>query len=277
VGYYHDDAPGTFYIRARMYEPVTGRWMSRDPISAGFNLYRYCTNSLTIDPTGLAEQEVGEITGMAFVTSADKIPKLNLDPAITFENRQNVIFNLNAPGPIHNGNKREIHNVHWVIFRGKNMDDVEIKRYRTGTFTYNEFPVDEGNTQVPAPVNGKELVTPDLEYLDKGRMGGGQWGIANIEWCKLVNQGYIAVADAPGTNRDTIPFELLPIDYKWHFLLVAKSETTGDELARIMYDVHIAGLFVEGQFRDLKGEQNGVNEATLKLWWVKNKKKVVFP
>jgi RHS repeat-associated protein len=30
VGYYWDDATTTFYIRARVYEPVVGRWMSRD-------------------------------------------------------------------------------------------------------------------------------------------------------------------------------------------------------------------------------------------------------
>ncbi|MCL4202821.1 MAG: hypothetical protein KJ000_10010 [Pirellulaceae bacterium] len=32
VGYYWDEATGTFYIRARVYDPVTGRWMSQDPL-----------------------------------------------------------------------------------------------------------------------------------------------------------------------------------------------------------------------------------------------------
>jgi RHS repeat-associated protein len=32
VGYYWDEGSGTFYIRARMYEPVVGRWMSQDPL-----------------------------------------------------------------------------------------------------------------------------------------------------------------------------------------------------------------------------------------------------
>jgi RHS repeat-associated protein len=31
-GYYWDDVTGTFYIRARAYEPVTGRWTSQDPL-----------------------------------------------------------------------------------------------------------------------------------------------------------------------------------------------------------------------------------------------------
>jgi RHS repeat-associated protein len=49
---------GIYYYRARYYDPMTGRFMSRDPIgfSAGdVNLYRYINNSPTnlIDPIGL--------------------------------------------------------------------------------------------------------------------------------------------------------------------------------------------------------------------------------
>jgi RHS repeat-associated protein len=32
VGYYWDERTGTFYIRARVYEPESGRWMSQDPL-----------------------------------------------------------------------------------------------------------------------------------------------------------------------------------------------------------------------------------------------------
>ncbi|MCL4202819.1 MAG: hypothetical protein KJ000_10000 [Pirellulaceae bacterium] len=55
VGYYWDESNGRFYIRARVYEPVIGRWMSQDPVTHGVNLYPYASNSpLTLtDPTGL--------------------------------------------------------------------------------------------------------------------------------------------------------------------------------------------------------------------------------
>jgi len=41
VGYYWDEIQGAFYIRARVYDPVTGRWMSQDPLgfADGLNLY----------------------------------------------------------------------------------------------------------------------------------------------------------------------------------------------------------------------------------------------
>ncbi len=50
-------ATGLYYFRARWYDPVTGRWLSKDPIgiSGGINLYVYCSNDPVNfrDPWGL--------------------------------------------------------------------------------------------------------------------------------------------------------------------------------------------------------------------------------
>ena len=50
-------ATGLYYFRARWYEPVTGRWLSKDPIgiSGGLNQYVAFENNpiIYIDPTGL--------------------------------------------------------------------------------------------------------------------------------------------------------------------------------------------------------------------------------
>jgi RHS repeat-associated protein len=80
VGYYWDQGTGTFYIRARVYEPVIGRWMSQDPlwyplvISSSsvkrtsisvfrliINLYRYVLLRPLglIDPSGLDQVSPG--------------------------------------------------------------------------------------------------------------------------------------------------------------------------------------------------------------------------
>lgn len=58
VGYY-SDKPSRVYVRARHYQPQTGRWLSRDPIGfvgGGWNLYRYVENNAVskFDPSGLA-------------------------------------------------------------------------------------------------------------------------------------------------------------------------------------------------------------------------------
>ena len=55
VGYYWDDETGTFYIRARVYEPVTGRWMSQDPLGLidGLNLYSASFVPNGMDPSGM--------------------------------------------------------------------------------------------------------------------------------------------------------------------------------------------------------------------------------
>ena len=56
VGYYWDEGLGTFYIRARVYEPMTGLWLSKDPASAlGQETYKYARNNpvFLADPFGL--------------------------------------------------------------------------------------------------------------------------------------------------------------------------------------------------------------------------------
>ena len=50
---------GLYYFRARWYDPVTGRWLSKDPIgiSGGLNQYVFCGNNPVNarDPLGLCE------------------------------------------------------------------------------------------------------------------------------------------------------------------------------------------------------------------------------
>jgi RHS repeat-associated protein len=52
-------ATGLYYFRARWYDPVTGRWLSNDPIgiSGGLNQYGFCDNDPLnlVDRFGLAE------------------------------------------------------------------------------------------------------------------------------------------------------------------------------------------------------------------------------
>lgn len=76
-GEYYDTETGTVYLRARYYNPVTGRFISRDsyvgrigaPLS--LNLYTYCTNNPIVlaDPSGhigiLTALAIGAIIGAA--------------------------------------------------------------------------------------------------------------------------------------------------------------------------------------------------------------------
>ncbi len=55
AGEYTDEETGNIYLRARYYDPSTGRFLSEDPIKDGDNWYTYAGNNpvLYIDPWGL--------------------------------------------------------------------------------------------------------------------------------------------------------------------------------------------------------------------------------
>ncbi len=54
-GEYADAESGLIYLRARMYDPVTGRFLTEDPAHDGDNWYVYCSNNpiVFVDPLGL--------------------------------------------------------------------------------------------------------------------------------------------------------------------------------------------------------------------------------
>ena len=55
-GQYYDFETGNYYMRARYYNPHTGRFITEDPIKDGLNWYAYCGNNPVnlVDPSGLS-------------------------------------------------------------------------------------------------------------------------------------------------------------------------------------------------------------------------------
>jgi len=77
AGYQYDSETGLYYLNARMYDPVTARFMQEDTFTGdrndplSLNLYTYCHNEplMYSDPTGHKEKEDEEIywpSGMPF-------------------------------------------------------------------------------------------------------------------------------------------------------------------------------------------------------------------
>jgi len=62
VGYYWDEETQDYYVRARYYQPQSGRWMTQDPLmfADGVNLYLAYFVPNGIDPNGMAGTGVND-------------------------------------------------------------------------------------------------------------------------------------------------------------------------------------------------------------------------
>jgi len=69
LGHPSDDETGLIYMRARYYDPVTGRFVSEDPVKKGINWFVYCANNPVnkVDPDGKDDDptqgEMGALLG----------------------------------------------------------------------------------------------------------------------------------------------------------------------------------------------------------------------
>jgi RHS repeat-associated protein len=79
---------GFYYMRARYYDPVIGRFVSEDPIGfdgGDVNLYAYVQNNPVngIDPTGLINLLAGGGVSLAGITGADASSGIVINPGLS--------------------------------------------------------------------------------------------------------------------------------------------------------------------------------------------------
>ena len=63
AGEYYDTETGTYYLRARYYDPAIGRFAQEDPARHSTNWYLYCYSNPVryVDPIGIKGMEVHRI------------------------------------------------------------------------------------------------------------------------------------------------------------------------------------------------------------------------
>ena len=101
-GEYYDTETGTIYLRARYYNPTTGRFISRDSYAGknedplSFNLYTYCHNNpiLYFDPSGRFLVPIVIDTNNYLENNNEQ----NTEVQIIEETNKNIFFVYNNPG-----------------------------------------------------------------------------------------------------------------------------------------------------------------------------------
>ena len=69
AGEYTDSETGMIYLRARMYDPSIGRFITEDPIRDGLNWYAYCGNN----PVNRVD-----VGGRAYATAVDSYKNISM-------------------------------------------------------------------------------------------------------------------------------------------------------------------------------------------------------
>jgi RHS repeat-associated protein len=90
TGREQDAETGLYYYRARYYDPITGRFLSEDPIRSGINYYTYAYNNPINynDPTGECPWCIGAAIGGV----AGAIQAANSGGGWTWNNAQGIAY-----------------------------------------------------------------------------------------------------------------------------------------------------------------------------------------
>ena len=124
AGYQYDEETGLYYLNARMYDPITARFMQEDTYRGDpndpltLNLYTYCANNPLIysDPSGHMFVEGTEIGGHVKASEADYDEKAT---KVILENRQAIVkaadeFNVDAQTIAASIYTEQSLNVNWI-------------------------------------------------------------------------------------------------------------------------------------------------------------------
>ncbi len=166
AGEYHDSETGSIYLRARYYNPSTGRFITVDPIKDGTNWYVYCSNNpiMFVDPWGLkiiikgTEEEVEAIFNDLSTLTDDT---LSLKPVENEDNKYEVVIDEKNEGEHPDGTKL----VRRLI---ENPDGTPNEK--TCTIRYDS---NEQNSHTPSGENSRVVYNPyDLSRYTKNLQTG---------------------------------------------------------------------------------------------------------
>ena len=169
TGQQYDDATGQYYLRARYYNPVLGRFMQEDTYQGdGLNLYAYCKNNPVTyyDSSGYCGENSGIIAGDGEKTNFD-----------------NEILRNGFEWNEYLKEKYGADNVHWKI---SSVDDIFSDPTRLKGYTADELQKILGNDWTRgiygSSGGGWKLMKGDISVFyhpGGGKHGGSYYGISS--------------------------------------------------------------------------------------------------
>ena len=174
TGQQYDDVTGQYYLRARYYNPVAGRFMQEDVYQGdGLNLYAYCGNNPVVyyDPSGYASTSTGKACP----------PKGKISESVDESGTSSVKTDFYVKP---NGEIVPATGYRYMPAEASYMESLkntmEIPANPSGTYiTFDKFDVPTpGRLQVPhdASIRGS---FDTLQIIDDIRVPNGKWGQAS--------------------------------------------------------------------------------------------------
>ncbi len=164
AGEYTDEESGNIYLRARYYNPSTGRFLSEDPIMDGTNWYIYAGNNpvLYVDPWGLAAYDPFDSYYDAALDWAEEYG------AVT-QYTENELYSMLYSYTDENGDTKYSYTKPFVGL--KNYSDPELARYMLGDIPSEQLAsMQSENVSIHSHNNNSTFSIGDKNSMKNGEL-----------------------------------------------------------------------------------------------------------
>ncbi|MGN0402065.1 MAG: RHS repeat-associated core domain-containing protein, partial [Acetatifactor sp.] len=221
TGQQYDDLTGQYYLRARYYNPILGRFMQEDTYwGDGLNLYAYCANNpvMYYDPSGYDKSYDGGIipsVNSGFSEWFDSIDWEDFDKIWKDENLKEYIEDqIRYPGKLHEWNMAGF--ADYFKYWGVSMDEIKLNRDIIATLDFINPAGHHGSIGSTTAHNEiKAIIKSSLDYDDFERRLH-TWADYRLPEIEIDGKIYPGSARLPGNLQNQEAIEYIDGWYEEH-------------------------------------------------------------